>query len=398
MKNKKCFVFLAISSLVISCFGFNIKTVSAYEGKNLNTIYNMLETDEEKNLYEEIYKSCMKISYSEKDFEETESCSYPVSMSNERVIEIIHLFIYDHPEFFWLSGKSRLSYSTISSSVVSKSVSLGIFNEYQDGIARNKAASELENAENKYLNGAAAFSDDYSKVKYFHDTLINNITYNKNENDLDQSVISALVNNETVCAGYTKAFKLLCDDAGIDCISIQGYNHAWNKCLIDGKWYNVDVTNDAQKNLSYFYFLISDKSLDEIDETFSPIYNVTIKSNGSEQTFEAYLHTVNSVNFPTYANKYPKSYESYGENNLYSYVFGDADGNGYIDSKDATVILVDYARNIVEGSSNLDADICDVNYDGKIDSRDATKILVYYAKSMVDKVPSSLRDFVLSDE
>ncbi|MCI5911027.1 MAG: hypothetical protein MRZ46_05215 [Oscillospiraceae bacterium] len=375
MKNKKYFVFLAIFSLVISCFGFNIRTVSAYEGKNSNTIYNMLETDEEKNLYESIYESCMKISYSEKDFEETEGCVYPVSMSNERVIEIVHLFIYDHPEFFWLSGKSRLSYSTISSSVASKSVSLEITAEYQDGIARNKAASELENAENKYLNGAAAFSDDYSKVKYFHDTLANNITYK--ENGLDQSVISALVNNETVCAGYTKAFKLLCDDAGIDCISVQGYSHAWNKCFIDGKWYNVDVTNDDQSQLSYFYFLVSDKSLDETDELFG----------------EVYLHTVNSKDFPTYADKYPKSYESYD-----LYVLGDADGNGYIDSKDATVILVDYARNIVEGSSNLDADICDVNYDGKIDSRDATKILVYYAKSMVEKVPSSLRDFVLSDE
>ena len=78
-------------------------------------------------------------------------------------------------------------------------------------------------------------------------------------------------------------------------------------------------------------------------------------------------------------------------------MFGDADGNGYIDSKDAAVILIDYARNIVEGISYLDADVCDVNYDGKIDSRDATKILVYYAKSMVGKVPSSLRDFVLTE-
>ena len=52
---------------------------------------------------------------------------------------------------------------------------------------------------------------------------------------------------------------------------------------------------------------------------------------------------------------------------------------------------------LIEGISYLDADVCDVNYDGKIDSRDATKILVYYAKSMVDKVPSSLRDFVSTE-
>lgn len=396
MKNRKCLVFLSIASLTALCFNFNISSVSAHEISNSDVIYNMLETDEEKELYDALYDSCMKISYSEKDFERTKKCSFPVSISDEKATEIVRLFIYDHPEFFWLNGNLKFSSEYISSSfLVSNSLSIGIMDEYQNGVARNKAASELENAEKTYLDNAAAFSDDYSKVKYFHDTLANNITYGTNE--LDQSVVSALVNNETVCAGYTKAFKLLCDNAGIKCISVQGYNHAWNKCFVDGKWYNVDVTNDDQKNLSYFYFLVSDKELDETDKTFNQIYNVTVTQGKSEQTFEAYLHTVNSVNFPTYADKYPKAYDSYGENNSGSYVFGDADGNGYIDSKDAAVILIDYARNIVEGISYLDADVCDVNYDGKIDSRDATKILVYYAKSMVDKVPSSLRDFVSTE-
>ena len=396
MKNRKCLVFLSIASLTALCFNFNISSVSAHEISNSDVIYNMLETDEEKELYDALYDSCMEISYSEKDFERTGNCSLPVSISNEKATEIVRLFIYDHPEFFWLNGDLKFSSEHISSSfLVSNSLSIGIMDEYQNGVARNKAASELENAEKTYLDNAAAFSDDYGKVKYFHDTLANNITYGTNE--LDQSVVSALVNNETVCAGYTKAFKLLCDNAGIKCISVQGYNHAWNKCFVDGKWYNVDVTNDDQKNLSYFYFLVSDKELDETDKTFNQIYNVTVTQGKSEQTFEAYLHTVNSVNFPTYADKYPKAYDSYGENNSGSYVFGDADGNGYIDSKDAAVILIDYARNIVEEISYLDADVCDVNYDGKIDSRDATKILVYYAKSMVDKVPSSLRDFVSTE-
>lgn len=60
-----------------------------------------------------------------------------------------------------------------------------------------------------------------------------------------------LVDRKAVCLGYATAFQLLCDLAGVECITVVGAaffseeDHAWNMVRLDGKWYCVDVTWDA---------------------------------------------------------------------------------------------------------------------------------------------------------
>lgn len=69
-----------------------------------------------------------------------------------------------------------------------------------------------------------------------------------------------------VCEGYTKAYKILCDQFGIEnailvgnAVGIDGSlgAHMWNVLKMeDGKWYMVDVTwDDQQENIYYNYFL-----------------------------------------------------------------------------------------------------------------------------------------------
>lgn len=58
-----------------------------------------------------------------------------------------------------------------------------------------------------------------------------------------------LVDGVGVCAGYSAAFKLLADAAGLDSIVVTGYlegsiPHAWNKVKIEDEWYIVDATNN----------------------------------------------------------------------------------------------------------------------------------------------------------
>lgn len=62
--------------------------------------------------------------------------------------------------------------------------------------------------------------------------------------------------------------------------------------------------------------------------------------------------------------------------------FGDPTGDGKIDAKDASFVLVEYAKLSTGGESELsDAEksAADVNKDGKTDSKDASSILIYYA-------------------
>ena len=58
-----------------------------------------------------------------------------------------------------------------------------------------------------------------------------------------------LVKQVGVCASYAGAYKLLAEEAGLDCIVVTGYldgslPHAWNKVKVDGEWLIVDTTNN----------------------------------------------------------------------------------------------------------------------------------------------------------
>lgn len=70
-----------------------------------------------------------------------------------------------------------------------------------------------------------------------------------------------LVNRTAVCLGYAATFQLLCDLAGMECITVPGAafssesDHAWNMVRLNGEWYCVDATWDAgdrQENWNYF--------------------------------------------------------------------------------------------------------------------------------------------------
>ena len=57
------------------------------------------------------------------------------------------------------------------------------------------------------------------------------------------------MNGRCVCAGYSAAFRLLAEEAGLEAIVVTGFldgtlAHAWNKVKIDDEWYVVDTTNN----------------------------------------------------------------------------------------------------------------------------------------------------------
>ena len=85
-----------------------------------------------------------------------------------------------------------------------------------------------------------------------------------------------------VCDGFSKTFTLLTNMEGIRSVRIvgtaNGGGHAWNKVLLDNKWYVVDITWTELETEHYFtgasteylthkYFLVSDA---EIDSTHTP--------------------------------------------------------------------------------------------------------------------------------
>lgn len=116
---------------------------------------------------------------------------------------------------------------------------------------------------------------DYEKTLSIFDYIMTNTTYDYNSYAMSKSAnpmelmcyyLEALFMNEnkvSVCDGYSKAFALLCNMEGINCVRISGEagneekgGHAWNKVEIDDNWYVVDITwteltGNSESTISY---------------------------------------------------------------------------------------------------------------------------------------------------
>lgn len=106
--------------------------------------------------------------------------------------------------------------------------------------------------------GITTSMSDYDKCVAFNNYLCSTVSYGEiNTDDFyksQHSMYGALVSKTAMCLGYADAFQSLCVAVGIECDIVTGecYGyHAWNKVLVNGTWYYVDVTNNDAHNNAY---------------------------------------------------------------------------------------------------------------------------------------------------
>lgn len=109
------------------------------------------------------------------------------------------------------------------------------------------------------------------REKHVHDYLAKNTKYSYDFSSFDTHTIKgALLDKSSVCEGYARAFKLLCDAVKIPCVVVSGTatntngqieNHAWNIVGYNSSNFHVDVTwNSAIPDGSYLlYYNVSDE-------------------------------------------------------------------------------------------------------------------------------------------
>ena len=212
-----------------------------------------------------------------------------VSVKSADIANIVYSVYYDHPELFWVD--SSLYYYMNGSGIVT---SLTV---YFNGTANNLKQSQqnFEKAIAPLINLASSLPEDAQKVKLVHDYLTNTIQY-VSGSQYNQSAYSAIVNGQTVCAGYAHAFQYCMQKLGIPAAYIVGYAgeaHAWNLLQLGGEYYCMDVTWDdplgnPPTTYYYDYFNITDAQISK-DHTRDALSAQLPVAAGTRYSFNSYF-------------------------------------------------------------------------------------------------------------
>lgn len=268
--------------------------------------YNQLD-DDSRSVYDELYGIYKDRADSEqysltcinnRTFMNTNADDKARSELRNIITPAMIALVYDHPEISWITNVRyswSYSYSIKNKSEDGLTVDLTVSNvKFNLSYTNVGTKDEMDTAVNsaKEEIDKADISTQYNKVKAIHDYLVANISYNycaaggtiggiKKEYDNIQSnayqtAYSAFYtcNNDdtdfgsgiyTVCAGYARGFKVLCDAYDIPCVYVTGTaisssgggGHAWNYVQIAENWYAVDCTWDDQESKTYYDFFLT---------------------------------------------------------------------------------------------------------------------------------------------
>lgn len=212
--------------------------------------------------------------------------SISVDLSSENAVRQVVEAIYDQPEYFWLGRQYSIS-AAGSKYLIQFSV------YYPEHI---RMYSDAKDVADEILAGMPEAANDYDKVKYVHDELCNRISYVNTGDEAEHNIYGALVNGESVCEGYAKAFMFVLNRAGIETKYFSGTSlkdgesvpHAWNGAYLDGEFYYFDITWDdiESEYISYAEFGLN--SIDVMRNHTFDEFHPMIESSATKYNYYEY--------------------------------------------------------------------------------------------------------------
>jgi len=135
--------------------------------------------------------------------------------------------------------------------------------------------SIFESAKNWNDNSITSTMSDREKIKKIHDEIVRNTQYDTSILDIDLSSsvkhpsfeATGVFNfNTAVCSGYSRAFNVLAQDAGIPSLMVSSIDmlHAWNLVYDGLSWKFIDTTfndpiPDRADRVLYTYYLLDER-------------------------------------------------------------------------------------------------------------------------------------------
>lgn len=230
-------------------------------------------SDKPEIIYDDLYYGILE------SLENMEMTSeYRGSVDRYDIGNTIEKITQTHPEFFWIDG-----YTTIKS-LGKTEVQINPVNDYP-AEKLSVMLDELVSAGDRLISDIPSGADDFEKVVFVHDYIVNHTTYDtagaeiiekdlydEGEKGLFGTAYGCLVEGSAVCQGYAEAFQYIMNRIGIEsgiCHgSVSDGPHAWNYVKLNNKYYWIDVTWDdpvPEENgtevLRHTYCLIDDERM-----------------------------------------------------------------------------------------------------------------------------------------
>lgn len=232
-----------------------------------NTYYDSGYTalnDKQKEIYEQLYLIALQMPEGYINV-----CDFYDGFYNDTGIAY-NAMINDHPDFFWMPytymvgelTDSTGSYNCIAFCIEDNGQKYDYLVTKEN---RDVMRTELEQKITEIVSEADNYDSLYLKEKFFNDYICDNTVYDENAT-LSHTSYGCLISGKALCEGYSRAFKLLCNQVGIRCDLIYGRSqnddHMWNCVNINGNYNYVDVTwNDSGEEYRYIYFNMTDKQM-----------------------------------------------------------------------------------------------------------------------------------------
>ena len=243
--------------------------------------YHLLSKDEQR-VYEKIQKRLMA---------HQKKITIGYTPSIYKIIEALH---EDSAELYFVNW--RESFMRIECNAWERCVTWDVSYLY-----KQSEIKQIEERIRKIIHRFEGLKTERDIALAVHDWLANNVTYDQIEVDDDcfkfrnHNAIGALLAKKAVCEGFARAYQLLLNRLGVDCMMVYGKAktdgswdgalHAWNIVSINGNNYYVDVTWDAAtyvgncKRVTYAYYCVSKGMISADHECRLPIVCNSRKEN-----------------------------------------------------------------------------------------------------------------------